>query len=91
MKQSPTRKTKRKNRKSGLTAKGDIPSIFKHLDTLPDTVSVRQPVVEAMFACSSATVWRRVKSGLLPAPDRMGGISSWTLGKLRAARAGRTA
>ena len=78
---------KRKNRKPGLTAKGEIPAIFKNLDVLPDTVSVRQPVVEAMFACSGATVWRWVRKGILPVPDRMGRISSWPLGELRAVRA----
>ena len=38
-----------------------VPSALQHFDSLPNAAHVRQPVVEALFACSSATIWRRVK------------------------------
>jgi predicted DNA-binding transcriptional regulator AlpA len=41
---------------------------LQHFDQYPNSASVRLPVVMALFACSSATVWRRVKSGHIPQP-----------------------
>lgn len=53
-------------------------------DTLPDSANVRQPVVEALFACSSATVWRMVKRGDLPAPRKLSErVTAWNVGDLR--------
>lgn len=61
-------------------------SALHHFDSLPDSAHVRQPVVEALFACSSATVWRRVKDGSIPSPEKLGPrISAWNVGKLRRA------
>ena len=57
---------------------------LKNFDQLPDSAHVRQPVVEVLYACSSATVWRRVKSGLIPEPKSLGPrISGWNVGELR--------
>lgn len=56
-----------------------------NFDSLPDTASVRQPVVMALFACSAPTVWRWVKKGLIPAPYKRSGVTSWNVGELRAA------
>jgi predicted DNA-binding transcriptional regulator AlpA len=54
-------------------------------DSLPDSAFVRLPTVAALFATSTATVWRRVKSGQLPAPVKLGPqISAWRVGELRA-------
>lgn len=59
---------------------------LKNFDSLPDSASVRQPVVEALFACSSTTVWRRVKAGLIPEPKKFGPRhTAWNVGELRAA------
>jgi predicted DNA-binding transcriptional regulator AlpA len=56
---------------------------FQHL---PDAAYVRQPVVQALFSISSATVWRYVKSGRLPAPDRIGTRAiGWRVGGIRKA------
>lgn len=61
-----------------------IPDALKNFDSLPDSASVRQPVVEALFACSATTVWRRVNSGLIPKPKKLGSITAWNVGELRA-------
>ncbi|MFM8330885.1 MAG: helix-turn-helix transcriptional regulator [Candidatus Methylumidiphilus sp.] len=58
---------------------------MKNFDALPDSANVRQPVVKALFACSDATVWRRVKTGLIPKPQKHGSITAWNVGALRAA------
>ena len=62
----------------------EIPRSLRHFDSLPDSAQVRQPVVEALFACSGATVWRMVKAGRLPAPRNFSpGVASWSVGALR--------
>ena len=43
-----------------------ISTALRNFDQLPDTAHVRQPVVKALFGCSDATVWRRVKDGGMP-------------------------
>ncbi len=55
-------------------------------DSLPDSAHVRQPVVEALFGCSSATIWRWVKKGIIPHPRKFEKqrISAWNVGELRA-------
>lgn len=76
---------KRQPRKPGLTAQGKLPDALKNADSLPDSALVSQPVIEGLAGCSAATVWRRVKSGLLPKPIRQGGCTRWRLGEVRAA------
>lgn len=62
-----------------------IPSALKNFDSLPDSANVRQPVVEALFGCSSTTVWRRVRAGLIPKPKSFGPRhTAWNVGELRA-------
>ena len=61
-----------------------IPDALKNFDSLPDSANVRQPVVEGLFACSPATVWRRVKRGTLPAPRKLSErVTAWQVGELR--------
>jgi len=67
-------------------ASADIPLALKNYDALPDSAEVRLPIVAALFACSNATVWRRVRSGDIPAPERRHGITSWRVGRLRHAQ-----
>ncbi len=63
-----------------------IPDALKNFDDLPDSASVRLPVVCALFACSSATVWRRVKSGAIPESRKFGEkITIWNVSELRQA------
>lgn len=78
-------KPRRKYRRAGLTAAGEVPSAVFEFDRLPADARVRQPVVECLFSCSAATVWRRVKRGTLVPPRRLGRINTWTVGEIRKA------
>ena len=70
------------------TDQSAIPDALKNFDSQPDSAYVRQPVVEGLFACSSATVWRMVKRGRLPAPKKLSErVTAWNVGELRRALA----
>lgn len=58
---------------------------LENFDSLPDSAFVNQRVVEALFACAPATVWRRTQSGLLPEPKKFGRSTRWNVGSLRRA------
>jgi len=61
-----------------------IPDALRNFDSLPDSANVRQPVVQALIGCSSATVWRMVKRGTLPAPRKLSErVTAWNVGQLR--------
>jgi predicted DNA-binding transcriptional regulator AlpA len=61
-----------------------LPDALRNFDSLPNSAHVRQPVVEALFGCSSATVWRRVADGRLPRPRRVSErICAWNVEQLR--------
>lgn len=65
-----------------------IPEALKNFDLLPNEADVRLPVVAALYGCSPATIWRRVKSGHIPAPvKRSERVTAWNVGTLRKARA----
>lgn len=69
-----------------------IAESLRNFDSLPDCAHVRLPVVCALFGVAPATVWRRVKSGQIPAPTKNGPrVSAFQVGKLRAALASATA
>ena len=53
--------------------------------TKPDTAKARVKTVAALYDVSVPTVWRRVKAGLIPAPQRIGGTTVWNVGDLRRA------
>lgn len=66
-----------------------IPSALGNFDALPDSANVRLPVVAALFACSTVTVWRRTKNGTLPPARKLSeGVTAWNVGELRKALAG---
>lgn len=55
-------------------------------DSLPDSSFVPLSVVCSLFSCSRATAWRRVRSGQLVAPHRIGSRTTrWQVGELREA------
>ena len=61
---------------------------FKHL---PDEALIRVHTVSVLFSCSVPTVWRWAKSGKLPAPVRVVGVTGWQVGPLRKLLAGTAA
>ena len=66
------------------TAPSAIPDALKNFNSLPDSANVRQPVVQGLFACSSATVWRMVARGTLPKPRKLSErVTAWNVGELR--------
>lgn len=66
------------------TAPSAIPDALKNFNSLPDSANVRQTVVQGLFACSSATVWRMVARGTLPKPKKMSTrVTAWNVGDLR--------
>lgn len=76
---------------SGLPTPADapIPDALRNFELLPDSAFVRLAVVAGLFACSPATVWRRVKKGALPTPRRLSaGVTAWRVGELRTALRG---
>ncbi|HAF01304.1 MAG TPA: transcriptional regulator [Methylophilaceae bacterium] len=65
-----------------------ISASLKNFDFLPDSASVRQPVVQALYACSAASIWRGVKAGRIPAPRKLSPRTTcWNVGELRQALA----
>ena len=65
-----------------------LPSALINFDSLPDSAYVRLPVVEALFACSSASVWRGVAASRIPKPKKLSPKTTcWNVGDLRAALA----
>jgi predicted DNA-binding transcriptional regulator AlpA len=65
-----------------------ISESLRNFDSLPDSAHVRQPVVEALYACSSASVWRGTKNGNIPKPHKFSArVTAWNVGELRAALA----
>ena len=65
-----------------------IPDALTNYDSFPDSAHVRLPVVQALVGCSSATIWRMVKRGTLPAPRKLSErVTAWNVGDLRKALA----
>lgn len=58
-------------------------SALTQFDELPASAHVRLRVVAALFGISTATVWRWSKSGQLPEPVRMNGVTMWNVAALR--------
>jgi predicted DNA-binding transcriptional regulator AlpA len=65
------------------TDQGAISDALKNFDSLPNSANVRQPVVEALFACSPATVWRMVKRGVLKPKKLSERVTAFNVGDLR--------
>jgi len=64
-----------------------IPEALENFDKYPDSAFVRQPIVQALFACSSATVWRMVKRGVLKPKKLSERVTAFNVGDLRKALA----
>ena len=60
-----------------------------NFDQLPNSANVRLPVVMALYGISPATVWRNVKNGNIPKPQKLTvRTTAWNVGELRAALRG---
>lgn len=68
--------------------KRTIPDALKNFDSLPDSANVREPVVGALFGCSSATVWRMVQRGRLKPRKLSERVTGFNVGELRLALQG---
>ena len=63
-----------------------ITESLKNFDVLPDSAHVPVRTVAAVLGVSESTVWRMVRRGRLPAPERVSERATrWQLGKLREA------
>ena len=63
---------------------------MSRFDNLSVYAHVRLDVVKQLYGCSAASVWRHVKTGLIPAPKKFGArMTAWNVGDLRAALTGK--
>lgn len=61
-----------------------IPTTLSAFDQLPDSALVNVCFVALLFGCSSNTVWRRSRCGVLPAPIRVSSQQTrWRVGDVR--------
>lgn len=74
----------RKRKTATKLTRRAIPDALRNFDSLPNSANVRQPVVEALFGCSGATVWRRVADGGIPRPHKLSDrVTAWSVAELR--------
>lgn len=60
--------------------------LIDNIDGMSDLAHVRLPTVMALYACSSATVYRNVQKGFIPKPKKLSTrIVAWNVGELKAA------
>ena len=70
------------------TINASISEALKNFDQLPNTANVRQPVVQGLYGCSAASIWRGVKDGRIPKPRKLSPRTTcWNVGELRKALA----
>ncbi len=68
------------------STKNLFPEALKNFEQLPATANVRQPVVQALYACSAASIWRGVNAGRIPKPRKLSPRTTcWNVGELRTA------
>lgn len=65
-----------------------IPEALAQFDNLPDSAYIRLPVLKRLYGVSSATIWRGVKQGNIPKPNKLTErCTAWNVGLVRAALA----
>lgn len=69
------------------TKPSTIPDALKNFDSFPESANVRLPVVQALFGCSAATVWRMCRRGKLKPRKLSDRITAFNVGDLRKALA----
>jgi len=64
---------------------GEVRKAATTFDNLPSTGLIRQPQVLEIVPFSSATLWRRCRSGQFPKPVKLSErITAWRVGEVRA-------
>jgi predicted DNA-binding transcriptional regulator AlpA len=72
----------------GQRKRKDPAAALSNFDNLPDSATVRLPVVAGWLGVSPATVWRYARAGLIPKPNPIGlNTTGWNVGELRRSRA----
>ena len=65
-------------------ATNTIPPTLAAFNNLPDEALIDSKFVAVLFGCSENTVWRRARSGVLPAPIRVSAQQTrWRVGGIR--------
>lgn len=63
-----------------------IPEAFTNFDKLPNSAYIRLPVLIRLYGISAASIWRGVKKGSIPAPQKLSErCTAWNVGLIRAA------
>jgi predicted DNA-binding transcriptional regulator AlpA len=61
-----------------------ITATLARFPVLPDDAVVKQPVVQALYPVSDFQLWKLVRAGRFPAPEKIGARSiGWRVGPLR--------
>lgn len=69
-----------------LELSNTIPEALKDFDQLPNSAYIRLPVVQRLYGISTASVWRGVKNGTIPAPKKLSiRCTGWNVGLIRKA------
>ncbi len=69
-------------------AQKTISPSLANFNVLPDSALIDVALVALLFDCSTNTVWRRSKVGILPAPIRVSPQQTrWRVGEIRQALA----
>ena len=69
-----------------MQTKSQLSEALINFDQLPNSANVRLPVVMALYGISPATVWRNVKNGYIPKPQKLTVRTTvWNVGELRSA------
>ncbi len=62
-----------------------IHEALAQFDNLPDSAYIRLPVIKRLYGVSSATIWRGVKQGNIPKPNKLSErCTAWRVGLIRA-------
>ena len=67
-----------------MHTKSELSEALINFDQLPNSANVRLPIVMALYGISPATVWRNVKIGNIPKPNKLTARTTvWNVGELR--------
>jgi predicted DNA-binding transcriptional regulator AlpA len=59
---------------------------LRNFEYLPNSAHIRLTTMMALYGCSSATIWRGCKNGLIPKPKKLTlRTTAWNVGEVRIA------